>query len=133
MDNDKSHLKKLIMIVISGDITQSANKYVFGAVPLLQISLTEKVNSVLANSKLHMVPSRDTWLAMNACLDKYVNNANRVDRLLGDLFSNMCKFAKTNGLEIEHEQDVRRRLNQKVYDSTYVATEWSIDELPLYE
>lgn len=84
-------------------------------------------------SKLHMVPSRDTWLAMNACLDKYVNNANRVDRLLGDLFSNMCKFAKTNGLEIEHEQDVRRRLNQKVYDSTYVATEWSIDELPLYE
>lgn len=76
-------------------------------------------------SKLHMVPSRDTWLAMNACLDKYVNNANRVDRLLGDLFSNMCKFAKTNGLEIEHEQDVRRRLNQKVYDSTYVATEWS--------
>lgn len=84
-------------------------------------------------SKLHMVPSRDTWLAMNACLDKYVNNANRVDRLLGDLFSNMCKFAKTNGLEIENEQDVRRRLNQKVYDSTYVATEWSIDELPLYE
>lgn len=84
-------------------------------------------------SKLHMVPSHDTWLAMNACLDKYVNNANRVDRLLGDLFSNMCKFAKTNGLEIEHEQDVRRRLNQKVYDSTYVATEWSIDELPLYE
>ena len=84
-------------------------------------------------SKLHMVPSHDTWLAMNACLDKYVNNANRVDRLLGDLFSNMCKFAKTNGLEIEHEQDVRRRLNQKVYDSTYVGTEWSIDELPLYE
>jgi len=84
-------------------------------------------------SKLHMVPSRDTWLAMNACLDKYVNNANRVDRLLGDLFSSMCKFAKTNGLEIEHEQDVRRRLNQKAYDSTYVATEWSIDELPLYE
>ena len=84
-------------------------------------------------SKLHMVPSRDTWLAMNACLDKYVNNANRVDRLLGDLFSNMCKFAKTNGLEIEHEQDVRRRLSQKVYDSTYVATGWSIDELPLYE
>ena len=173
VEKHKSHLKKLIMIVISGDITQSANKYVFGAVPLLQISLTEKVNSVLANSmyeklnektqlgKLvnyadrrkdiinyikqindfidvlyvahHMVPSRDTWLAMNACLDKYVNNANRVDRLLGDLFSNMCKFAKTNGLEIEHEQDVRRRLNQKVYDSTYVATEWSIDELPLYE
>lgn len=32
------------------EITQSANKYVFGAVPLLQISLTEKVNSVLANS-----------------------------------------------------------------------------------
>lgn len=82
---------------------------------------------------MHIVPSKSTWLAMNACLDKYVNNANRVDRLLGNLFSNMCKFAKTNGLEIEHDQDVRRRLNQKEYDSTYAAVEWSIDELPLYE
>lgn len=84
-------------------------------------------------SKLNVVPSQGTWLAMNACLDRYVNNANRVDRLLRDLFSNMCKFAKANGLVIEHEQDVKRLLKQKAYDSTYTAVEWSIDELPLYE
>lgn len=84
-------------------------------------------------SKLNVVPSQGTWLAMNSCLDKYVNNANFSDKLLRDLFSNMCTFAKMNNLKIEHEQDIRKRLKQKVNDSTYVAMEWSIDELPLYE
>lgn len=84
-------------------------------------------------SKLQVAPPQGTWLAMNACLAKYINNANRVDRLLGSLFSNMCKFAKTNNLEIEHEQDVRKHLDQKAIDSIYTAVEWSIDELPLYE
>lgn len=58
------------MIVISGDITQSANKYVFGAVPLLQISLTEKVNSVLANSMYEKLNEKTQ-------LGKLVNYADR--------------------------------------------------------
>ena len=43
----RNHLTKLIVIVTSGDSTQSANRYVFGTVPLLQIPLTEKVNKAL--------------------------------------------------------------------------------------
>ena len=84
-------------------------------------------------SELHVVPSQSTWLAMNSCLDKYVDSTNYLDKLLGDLFSNMCKFAAKNGLKIEHEQDIKTCLHRKMYDSTNTAVEWSVDELPLYE
>lgn len=84
-------------------------------------------------SKLNKIPSQGTWDAMNSCLDKYVDNANLVDKLLQGLFSNMCAFAERNDLEIEHEQDIRKRLVQMKHDSSYATEEWSIDELPLYE
>ena len=84
-------------------------------------------------SKLNKIPSQGTWDAMNSCLDKYVDNANLVDKLLQGLFSNMCAFAERNDLKIEHEQDIRKRLVQMKHDSSYATEEWSIDELPLYE
>lgn len=46
----KNRVKKLIIIVVSSDMTKSSNRYVFGAAPLLEIPLTEKVNSALGNS-----------------------------------------------------------------------------------
>ena len=50
---------------------------------------------------------------MNKCLDRYINTANFSDRLLADIFSCMCTFARKNNLQIEHEQSIRRSLNQK--------------------
>jgi len=84
-------------------------------------------------SKLNVVPPQSTWLAMNKCLDRYINTANFSDRLLADIFSCMCTFARKNNLQIEHEQSIRRSLNQKKCSPSYATVEYNIDELPLYE
>ena len=65
-----SHIRKLIAIVVSCDMTQGSNKYVFGSAPILQLFLTEKVSGVLANSIYEKLSEKSQ-------LGKLVNYADR--------------------------------------------------------
>lgn len=76
VDEYRNRVKKLIIIVVSSDMTKSSNRYVFGAAPLLEISLTEKVNSALANSIYEKLKEK-------AQLGKLVNYADRRKDIVG--------------------------------------------------
>ena len=83
--------------------------------------------------KLNQVPTESTWLAMNNCLENYIDNASHPDMLLKDVLVKMFAFAKECNLQLSQEKRAKKLLQQKSYSMSHGIVEWADDELPLYD
>lgn len=83
--------------------------------------------------KLNQVPTESTWLAMNNCLENYIDNASHPDMLLKDVLVKMFAFAKECNLQLSQEKRAKKLLQQKCYSMSHGIVEWADDELPLYD
>lgn len=50
VNEHRSHIKRLLTIMTTSDVTQGPNNYIFASSPFLGIHMNEKINSTLANS-----------------------------------------------------------------------------------
>ena len=83
--------------------------------------------------RLNQVPAGDTWLAMNTCMEEYIDSVSQPDMLLKDIMLKMIDFVKENNLQSLQIERAKRLLHQSGMSSDRRPTGCDDDELPLYE
>ena len=126
--------------------SQATDLFEEGAIKMLQLLWVWKYPDAICFSahayidmcikyyrKLNQVPAESTWLAMNNCLESYIDNASHPDMLLKDVLMKMFAFAKEYNLQLAQEKRTKKLLQEKGYSISRGTVEWADDELPLYD
>lgn len=126
--------------------SQASTLFEEGAAKMLKMFLRWKYSDAICFSahtyidmnikyytQLNQAPPDTTWTMMNKFMEGYASNANFSDKLLKNIFSHMCDFARKNGLYIEHEKEIRQLVETKETVILDSKVEWIDEELPLYE